>query len=155
MNNPSARKMWDAFLTQHSGKAQTSDPDILCFCDNKEDSDRCAQLVKQGKKTATSYSLLGLQYREAPLPKKGAYKVVTNWEGEAQCIIETTSVALKPYFAIDEEHAKGEGMEGDALATWKREHWDHFTRELEPYGRVPRESMIVVCVNFRVVYPVR
>jgi uncharacterized protein YhfF len=82
------------------------------------------------------------------LPKIGEFLVITNWEGQAQCIVRTTAVRLKPYFSIDGHYAKMEGMGDKSLAHWKETYWAYFTRELEPYERVPRESMIVVCQEF-------
>jgi uncharacterized protein YhfF len=152
MDNASARNMWGDYLDAHLEHAFVDAPEAIHFYDNKEDADLCAQLVKQGIKKAISQSLLGLQYRNEPLPKIGAFRVITNWEGEAQCIVKTTAVKLKPYFSIDTAFAVLEGEGDKSLDHWKKNHWDYFTRELEPYGRVPRESMIVVCTEFEKVF---
>jgi uncharacterized protein YhfF len=43
--------------------------------------------------------------------------------------------------------------EGDgSLEYWKQVHWEYYTQELEPFGKVPRESMIVVCEEFETIY---
>ncbi|MBT8285058.1 MAG: ASCH domain-containing protein, partial [Flavobacteriaceae bacterium] len=55
-------------------------------------------------------------------------------------------------FSIRESYAKLEGEGDKSLAYWKKTHWDYYTRELEPFGRVPRESMIVVCEIFEKVF---
>jgi len=49
-------------------------------------------------------------------------------------------------------YAKLEGEGDKSLAHWKKVHWDYYTRELEPFGRVPRESMIIVCEEFEKVF---
>ncbi|MGI9552195.1 MAG: ASCH domain-containing protein [Aurantibacter sp.] len=152
MDNASANNMWGDYLKNHLEDAFHAPPKVYHFCDNQEDADRCAKLVKKGIKRATSDSLLGLQYRNEELPKKGDYIVVTNWEGKAQCIVETKKVILKPFFSIDEEFARLEGEGDKSLKYWKEVHWDYYTRELEPFGRVPRESMIVVCQEFDMVF---
>lgn len=152
MDNASARNMWGDYLDKHLEDAFHEAPNTIHFCDNEEDANTCVTLVKKGIKKATSDSLLGLQYRKERLPKIGDFTVITNWEGEAQCIVKTTKVRLKPFFSIDEEYAKLEGEGDKSLDYWKKVHWDYFTRELEPFGRVPRDSMIVVCQEFEKVF---
>ncbi len=152
MDNASARNMWGDYLDAHLEDAFEEAPKTIHFCDNEKDADKCAKLVVKGIKKATSYSLLGLQYRKERLPKKGDFMVITNWAGKAKCIVKTTSVRLKPYFSIDEDHARLEGEGDKSLDYWKKAHWDHYTGELESFGRVPRESMIVVCQEFEKVF---
>lgn len=152
MDNASARNMWGDFLDAHLEFAFVDTPNVIHFCDNETDANECAELVKKGTKRATSDSLLGLQYRKETLPKIGDFIVVTDWEGKAQCIVRLTKVLFKPYFSIDQEYAKLEGEGDKSLEYWKRVHWEYYTRELEPFGRVPRDSMIIVCQEFEKVF---
>ncbi|MFX0555867.1 ASCH domain-containing protein [Maribacter sp. CXY002] len=152
MENASARNMWGDYLDKHLEHAFHEAPQVIHFYDNEEDANTYARLTKQGIKKAISDSLLGLQFRNEPLPKIGDFKVVTNWKGEAQCIIQIKSVKLKPYFSIDAAYAKLEGEGDQSLSHWKKTHWDYYTRELAPYNRVPRDSMIVVCQEFEKVF---
>jgi len=152
MDNASARNMWGDYLDQHLEDAFHEAPKTIHFCNNEQDANECAKLVKQGIKKATSHSLLGLQYRNEKLPKIGDFMVVTDWEGTAQCIVETKKVTLKPFFAIDAEYARTEGEGDKSLDHWKKTHWDYYTNELEKFERVPRESMIVVCQEFEKVF---
>ena len=57
-----------------------------------------------------------------------------------------------PYFSIHTEHARIEGEGDKSLEYWKKVHWDYYTRELEPFNRVPRESMIIVFEQFELLY---
>jgi len=152
MDNASANNMWGDYLKNHLEDVFHDPPKVYHFCDNEADANACAKLVKKGIKKATSDSLLGLQYRKEPLPKIGDFAIITNWEGKAQCIIEITKVTLKPYFSIDEKYALLEGEGDKSLDYWKKVHWDYYTRELEEFDRVPRESMIVVCQEFEKVF---
>ena len=152
MDNDSANNMWGDYLKNHLEDVFHEAPKAEHFCDNEEDANECAKLVKKGVKRATTDSLLGLQYRGERLPKIGDFIVVTNWEEVAQCIIEITKVRLKPFFSIDEEYARLEGEGDKSLAHWKKIHWDYYTRELAEFERLPRESMIVVCQEFEVVF---
>ncbi len=148
MKNVSAKALWGDFLDAHLEHAFDHAPKVGYFCDNEKDANECARLVKKGIKRATSHSLLGLQLRKEPLPKVGDFMVVTDWEGKAKCIVKTTSVKLVPYFNIDEEFAKIEGEGDKSLDSWKKAHWEYYTRELAKFGKVPHESMIIVCEIF-------
>lgn len=152
MENASARALWGDYLDKHLEHAFVDTPQVVHFCNNAQDANECAELVKKGIKRATSLSLLGVQYRKETLPKIGDFIVVTDWEGKAQCIVRTTKVTLKPFFAINTEYAQREGEGDKSLAYWKKVHWEYYTKELEPFGRVPRESMIVVCQEFEMVF---
>lgn len=152
MDNASANNMWGDYLKNHLEDVFHEPPKTIHFCDNEQDANECAKLVQKGVKRATSDSLLGLQNRKERLPKIGDFTIVTNWDGEAQCIIETTKVRLKPFFSIDEEYARLEGEGDKSLEHWKKVHWDYYSRELAEFDRLPRESMIVVCQEFEIVF---
>ncbi|MEM1340377.1 MAG: ASCH domain-containing protein [Bacteroidota bacterium] len=152
MENASARSLWGDFLDAHLEFANCPAPKVIHFCDNEEDANTCAELVRKDVKRATSHSLLGLQLRQEALPKIGDFAVVTNWNGEARSIIRTTSVKLIPYFAIHSEHARLEGEGDKSLAYWKKVHWEYYTRELAHFERKPLESMIIVFERFEKVF---
>ncbi|TLP75886.1 ASCH domain-containing protein [Maribacter sp. ACAM166] len=148
MENASARNMWGDYLDTHLEHAFENTPETTYYGDTEKDANELAELVKKEVKKATSHSLLGLQNRKKVLPKIGDFIVVTNWHGEAQCIVRTTAVILKPYFSIDIPYAQLEGEGDKSLEYWKKVHWDYYTRELNEFGREPRESMIIVCQQF-------
>jgi len=152
MDNASARNMWGDFLDAHLEYAFVEAPKVIHFCDNEKDANECAYLVKSDIKKATSHSLLGIQYREESLPKIGDFLVITDWSKKAVCIIKTTAVKLVPFFNITKAYAELEGEGDKSLEYWKKTHWDYYTKELESFGRVPRESMIIVCQEFEKVY---
>ena len=59
---------------------------------------------------------------------------------------------LKPLFSINDDYARIEGEGDKSLAYWKQTHWEYYTRELAPFNRTPKESMIVVCEEFEKVF---
>ncbi len=152
MDNATARSMWGDFLDAHLEFAFAESPKVIRLHDNDKEADQYAKLAMNGIKKAVSHSLLGLQYRKEPLPKIGDFIVITDGAGKAQCIARNTSVKLRPFFSINEAYAQVDGIGDKSLAQWKTQHWAGFTKELEPYGRVPRESMIVVCQEFEKVF---
>lgn len=152
MENSTARNMWGDFLDAHLEYAFVESPKVIHFFDNEKDANHSLELVLNNTKKAMSHSLLGLQNRNEPLPKIGSFIVLTDWEGTAKCIVKTTAVKLKPLFSIDVDYAELEGEGDKSLDQWKNMYLNYFTRELAPFGRVPKESMIVVCVTFEKVY---
>jgi uncharacterized protein YhfF len=152
MDNASARNMWGDYLDAHLEDAFAEAPKTLHFYDNEKDANESANLAKKGKKKVISYSLLGMQCRNEALPKIGDFMVITDWKGKAQCIVRTTSVRFKPFFSIDESYAKLDGEVDKSLGHWKKTHWEYYMRELEPFKRVPRESMIIVFQAFEKVF---
>ncbi len=152
MDNNSTKALWSEFLSKHSDFAFKEMPQAGYFGDTEDDANALAKLVSKADKKATSHSLLGLQLREKAMPKVGDLFIVTDWGGNAKSIVRTTSVKLMPYFSIHTEHARIEGEGDKSLEYWKKVHWDYYTRELEPFNRVPRESMIIVFEQFELLY---
>lgn len=152
MNNASARNLWGDYLDTHLEYAFVAEPRVAHFCDNEKDANECLKLVLKGTKRATSHSLLGLQLRNESLPKIGDFTIITDWNGKARCIVRTVAVRLKPFFSIRKSYAKIEGEGDKSLNYWKKSHWDYYSRELEPFGRQPADSMIVVCEIFEKVF---
>ncbi|MCO5724359.1 ASCH domain-containing protein [Robiginitalea marina] len=152
MKNKSARTLWGDFLDQHLEYAFAPEPRVTQLRDIQQEANSALQLVLEGKKRARSHSLLGLQFRNEPLPRIGDFTIFTDWEGNAQCVVRTVGVTLRPLFSVPASHAKLEGQGDGSLESWKKSHWEYFTRELEPFGKTPTESMIVVCEVFEKVY---
>ncbi len=122
------------------------------FCDNEQDANECAGLVVRGIKKATSPSLWWYQAHNEPLPVAGELNIVTNWQGEAMCIIETTQVSLVPFNEISADYAALEGEGDKSLAYWQQVHWDYYHRELADTPFTPHEEMPIVCHQFNVVF---
>lgn len=152
MDNPTAQKLWNRFLENNPSASLGPTPNVGYFGDNEKDANDLAESVVKNLKKATSHSLLGLQLRKEPLPKIGDYLIVTDWNGQAKCIVKTTSVKMIPFFSINESHAQIEGEGDGTLAYWRKVHWEYYTRELETFNRQPLESMIVVFEQFEKVF---
>lgn len=121
------------------------------FSDNEQDADELAQLVKTGRKRATT-SALWAYINDEPIPAAGEFSVVTNFAGEAQCIIRATKVDIVPFDQVNEEHARLEGEGERSLEHWRKVHWAIFSRELTALGKQPEATMPVICEQFEVVY---
>lgn len=155
MTNQSVLSMWRAYLASvgEVDEGAGRPPSSWHFCDNEADANACVELVRRGIKTATAPSLWHFELRDEPLPKPGDLHVVTDWAGEAQCVIRTVSVEIVPFNEVSAEHAAAEGEGDRSLAFWRRVHWDYYHRELEGSPFTPREDMPIVCERFQMVYP--
>lgn len=125
-------------------------PSVWHFCDNEREADKLAELVVRGIKRATSPSLWSFESQGDPLPQPGDVHVVSNWAGEARCIIQTTEVTVAPFNEVSAEHAAAEGEGDGSLAYWRQMHWDYYHRELAGTKYVPCEDMPIVCERFEV-----
>lgn len=122
------------------------------FCDNEHDANTCLALVLAGEKKATSPSLWWYEANNESLPQEGDLNVVTNFLGEARCIIKTTKVTITPFNQISEAYAHTEGEGDKSLAYWKRVHWAYYHRELADTDFEPKRDMPIVCEEFEVVF---
>ncbi len=143
MDNASARSLWGDFLDTHLQYAFAKEPKVIALSDEAEAADTLLKEVLTGNKKAISHSLLGLQLRKEPLPKIGDFTILTDSKGKAKCVLRTVAVRLVPFFSIRESYAQLSGI--SSLDHWKSLHWEYFERELQPYGRKPVHSMVVVC----------
>jgi uncharacterized protein YhfF len=143
---------WQAFA-----RTRDSDPtqrflEAFFFDDNQPSADELAALVLAGRKRATASLLWAHDAEGCPLPRPGDLSIVTNFSGEALCVIETRQVDVIPFNEVSAEFAATEGEGDGSLAYWRRAHEAFFGRECLRLGRPPATDMPVVCERFEVVY---
>ncbi len=112
----------------------------------------CAELVLKGEKRATAGLLWGYEEEDEPLPEIGQLTVITNWAKMPQCIIETTSVEIRPFDEVDAEFAFEEGEGDKSLEFWRKVHWKFFSHECQELGKDPHEKMPVILERFKIVF---
>lgn len=150
----SVNAMWEAYLQSIGENSATTNKTFTAwhFCDNAKDADELAEFVKQGRKCATASSFWSYGYEGQAIPKTRSLNMITNWDGQAQCIIQTTRVDIVLFEEITEEFAWIEGEGDRSLDYWKKGHWRFFSRTLQVFGREPDTRMPVVCERFEVVF---
>ncbi|MFC5734615.1 ASCH domain-containing protein [Cytobacillus gottheilii] len=112
--------------------------------------DWLADLVVEGKKTATTSGHVFYELENEPLPQAGEYSIVLNSSDEPVAIIKIDSVEVLPMDEVSEEFALAEG-EGD-YAFWWEAHENFFRNELKTYNLEFAPNMVVVCERFTKVY---
>ncbi|MGR5118918.1 ASCH domain-containing protein [Vibrio astriarenae] len=146
------------YLNRYLNTLPNSDPRLTAssssdyFCADKYNTDLCAQLIKQGIKTATCSMAHWYLVEGEPMPTVGHLQVVTNWEGAPQCIIEITQVELCRYCDVTDEFAAAEGEGDKTLIWWRDAHWQFFSKECVELGIEPSPEMTLVLERFKVVY---
>ncbi|MBJ6368693.1 ASCH domain-containing protein [Snuella sedimenti] len=148
----SAQALWQGFIQNNPEYKNKPLPVVCYFCDNQLDADTCAQLTVEGIKQATSTSLWWFETYKEPLPQNGDLYIITNWNGQAKAIIQTTKVEQVPFKDITPEYAHIEGEGDKSLDYWKKVHWDYYGREMKAKGSEPTEDMIIVCEYFKTVW---
>ena len=137
---------WNEFRVSHHQKLP-AEADAFQF---GADADLLAELVIEGKKTATcsAHVLYGLE-GEA-VPQVGQYSILLNSKEMPVAIIRVTSVSLIPMNEVPEEFALAEG-EGD-FDYWWNVHKEFFGEELKAHGLSYSENLLLVCERFELVY---
>ncbi len=144
---------WRAYLASlPEGVLAPTSFQVWPFGDNPTLADDLVALVLAGRKMATCGSLYAYQIDDEPLPLPGSLSIITDGQGEPQCVIETIEVAVTPFNQVDAAFAYEEGEDDRTLESWRREHWKFFTREAAVLGYELTEEMPLVCERFRVVY---
>ncbi len=126
--------------------------DVTQFGDQPELANQLVQLVLDGVKTATCSALWEWQAEGSPLPQIGSHVIVLDGQGQPRCIITITDVTICPFDQVDADFVHAEGEGDRTLASWRKEHWQYFSRVLPLIGKTPSLDMLLVCERFRVVY---
>ncbi len=144
-------EFWQEFI-EKTGKPDTTQYFESCYFHVTEEwANKLLALVLEGKKKATSSSLWAYEKEGSLIPKVGDFSIVTDWEGNPHCVIETTAVTILPFNEITFEICGREG-EDDNLASWQRGHRHFFTEEGKMLGYEFSETMPVIFEDFKVVY---
>ena len=142
MNN-AAQSYWDEFW-QGGGKPTSVTAWMFGGLPNE-----LAQLVIDGKKTATCSGHVFYELENEPLPVMNEYSIILNGDEQPVAIIKTVEVSLVPMNQVSEEFAIAEG-EGPYEA-WKSAHVTFFTSELQNHGLEFSEDMLLVCERFTLI----
>ena len=139
------------FLKEKGMDPKTKYIDVFHFELTEYWANELLRLVLEGRKRATSSSLLSYEIEGDTVPEKGSYSIVTDWEGVPKCVIETTNVRILPFKDITYDICKLEG-EDDSLESWRKGHISFFKEEGKELGYEFSEEMPVVFEEFEVVY---
>jgi uncharacterized protein YhfF len=153
MRSERAERFWEKFRLAEPSVAATAAYQVWYFGNTREMALELAGLVLAGRKTATASMLKMNELRPENAPLPSGYSVVTDFDGEPLCVIQTTEIHNLPFKEVDAVFAADEG-EGDlSLEYWRRVHRDYFSKEAEQYGFVFDEHSTICCERFRLLFP--
>ena len=144
-------EFWKEFLKKAEKPPETSCFECFHFTNDERLANELLELVLAGKKRATSSSLLC--YAAGEEPKPGNLSIVTDWDGNPRCVIETKTVQVIPFCEMTYEICSREG-EDECLETWQAGHRRFFLQDCEQMGYAFTEDMPVVFEDFEVVYSI-
>jgi len=147
------QSFWKSFEKAVGYDASSRFYEFFHFDDNERDANALGELVLRGQKRATASLLWIYEINNKPIPRAGDLSVVTNWQQEPLCIIETTQVEIVPYEDVGEAFAAIEGEGDGSLRHWREVHWLYFSRECQHIGLEPSLRMPIICECFKVIYP--
>lgn len=150
----SVKMMWRKYLNSIGEKEDSTKRTYTSwyFCDNEKDAAHLAKLVLAGTKRGTASLVDSFEKEGEQIPKAGDLSIITDWNGIAQCMIETCNITITPFKDVTAAFALREGEGDKSLAYWRDAHVAFFTRELEAENQAFHEDMLVVCEEFEVVF---
>lgn len=143
---------WTAFARTRAVDPTPRFLEAFYFDDNEPSANELATLVVHGRKQATAALLWSHEQEKKPVPRPGDLSIVTDFSGNAICVIETVRVDVVPFDEVSAEFAATEGEGDGTLGYWRRVHEAFYARECQRLGRQPTSNMPVVCERFAVVF---
>lgn len=144
--NEQTEKFWDDYWAER----EQSKPGKVEAFQFGADAGWLADLVVEGKKTATCSAHVFYEIEKEALPHVGQYNIVLDAKEQPAAIIRITEVSIMPMNKVPVEFALAEG-EGDYNYWWNA-HEQFFKSELEKLNLLYSESMQLVCERFQVIH---
>lgn len=150
--NQTIKNFWEKFCAENP-EINTNEPyEVWFFHHNRESSKKLVKLVLSGKKKATASLAEADETDFGDGGVVGGYSVVTDFDGNPQCVIQTTEVRVMHFDEVDEQFAFDEGEGDQTLEYWRTAHRKFFIECLEPDAEFD-ESVSVICKRFALLYP--
>jgi uncharacterized protein YhfF len=127
--NEETIKYWQDFCQKHQLPQNTP----VTAWSFGTDSDKLADLVKQGLKTATT-SAYELYAKDEPLTHVGDWNIILDHAARPVCVVQDKVVEIIPYEQISAEHAYHEGEGDRSYQYWRQIHDEFFRQEYQEEG---------------------
>jgi uncharacterized protein YhfF len=147
-NSNSIQNFWRQFCLANPHIHSDETYQVWHFANDRDTAKKLVNLVLSGKKKATA-SLMEHESDSGDGGIIGGYSIVTDFDGNPQCVIQTTEVRHLPFREVDAEFAFDEGEGDQTLDYWRAAHTKFFTECCEELGLEFNESMLICCKRFR------
>ncbi|MGC2238667.1 MAG: ASCH domain-containing protein [Pyrinomonadaceae bacterium] len=145
-------EFWRKFCAVNPEIRADESYEVWFFHHNRESSKKLAELVISGKKQATA-SLMEDESDVGEGGIVGGYSVVTDFDGNPQCVIQTTEIRHLPFGEVDAQFAFDEGEGDQTLEYWRAAHRRFFIECCLDLNIEFDESMLICCKRFKVLFP--
>jgi len=145
-------EFWRRFCGENPQVNSNTPYQVWYFGIGREDAAELANLVLQGKKTATASLVWEYENKPEDAPVLNGYSVVTDFDGNPKCVVKTTELRVLPFNEVNAEFAFDEGEGDQSLDYWREVHWDYFSSRCAEIGREPDLEMSVNCERFQLLY---
>ena len=152
-NSESVKMFWAKFCQENPNVPIETPYQVWFFGNSSEMAQELTKLVISGKKIATASLLAVNQLKPEIAPIDDGYSVVTDFEGNPKCIIQTTEIRYLSFAEVDAEFAFDEGEGDKSLRFWCRVHHDFFTKDAAENSVEFNEKSIVACERFKLLFP--
>lgn len=122
------------------------------FGDSPELSEELLALIRSGRKRAGTGLLWGYEHDQEPVAETGDIEIIVDHLGQPALVTRVTQAETVAFGEVTAEYAAIEGEGDGSLEYWRAGHRSVFSRECVRVGRVPSQSMPVVCCQFEVLY---
>lgn len=147
----SVKQFWLKFC-EVSGINPETPYQVWFFGNSQQMAKELAELVVSGKKTATASLVEFNEKHPEVAPIDEGYSVVTDFNGNPLCVIQTTEIRHLPFMQVDAEFAFDEGEGDQTLEDWREGHWAYFTKEAAENGLEFNKKSLVCCERFRFLF---
>jgi len=154
MSENATQEYWNAFLTADPQVPHDTPHQVWYLGNSREMALELAALVIAGTKTATASLVKTNEIEPDKAPLENGYSVVTDFDGDPMCIIQTTGIRHMPFNEVDAQFAFDEGEGDRTLRYWRDVHTSYFAREAAELGFDFDENSIVCCERFRLLFPI-
>jgi uncharacterized protein YhfF len=144
---------WREFCAQNPGVNPGELFQVWFFSNTRESAKELVELVLAGKKTATASLVEVNEISPENAPVDGGYSVVTDFDGNPRCIIQTTEIRHLPFEAVDAAFAFDEGEGDQSLEYWRACHWKYFSEEAAQMKIEFDEKSLIACERFKLLFP--
>lgn len=153
MKSESVKKFWKEFVSQNSEINPNESFQVWFFGNSSEMARELAELVLSGKKCATASLVAVNEITPEIAPVDDGFSVVTDFEGNPQCVIQTTEIRRLPFTEVDAQFAFDEGEGDQTLEHWRDVHWRYFTKEAAELNLEFNEKSLICCERFQLLFP--
>lgn len=144
---------WREFCAQNPHVKPDEPYQVWFFSNTRESAKELVELVLKGKKTATASLVAVNELNPAEAPVDAGYSVVTDFDGNPQCVVQTVEIRQLPFDEVDAEFAFDEGEGDQSLEYWRGCHWKYFSEEAARLKIAFDEKSLITCERFRLLYP--